>query len=64
MGIDGISKSQVSELAKFLDEVVSAFRHRPLDASPDTYIWVDALDPQRCARADASSMWRSSWPPG
>jgi putative transposase len=43
MGIDGISKSQVSELAKSLDEVVSAFRNRPLDAGPYTYIWVDAL---------------------
>ena len=43
MGIDGISKSQVSELAKSLDEVVSAFRSRPLDAGPYSYIWLDAL---------------------
>jgi putative transposase len=43
MGIDGISKSQVSELAKSLDEAVSAFRNRPLDAGPYTYVWVDAL---------------------
>jgi len=43
MGIDGISKSQVSELAKSLDEMVSAFRNRPLDAGPYSYIWVDAL---------------------
>jgi len=43
MGIDGISKSQVSELAKSLDETVSAFRNRPLDAGPYTYVWVDAL---------------------
>ena len=43
MGIDGISKSQVSELAKSLDEQVSAFRNRPLDAGPYTYVWVDAL---------------------
>ncbi len=43
MGIDGISKSQVSELAKSLDETVGAFRHRPLDAGPYTYVWVDAL---------------------
>jgi putative transposase len=34
MGIDGISKSQVSELAKSLDEIVDAFRNRPLDAGP------------------------------
>ncbi|HZM57230.1 MAG TPA: transposase, partial [Acidimicrobiales bacterium] len=43
MGIEGISKSQVSELAKSLDETVTAFRNRPLDAGPYTYIWVDAL---------------------
>jgi transposase-like protein len=43
MGIDGISKSQVSELAKSLDQVVEAFRTRPLDAGPYTYVWVDAL---------------------
>ncbi len=43
MGIEGISKSQVSELAKSLDEAVAAFRNRPLDAGPYTYIWVDAL---------------------
>jgi transposase-like protein len=43
MGIDGISKSQVSELAKSLDVIVEAFRNRPLDAGPYTYVWVDAL---------------------
>ena len=43
MGIEGISKSQVSEMAKELDKVVEAFRTRPLDAGPYTYIWLDAL---------------------
>ncbi len=43
MGIDGMSKSQVSELAKSLDATVNAFRNRPLDAGPYTYVWVDAL---------------------
>ena len=43
MGIDGISKSQVSELAKSLDAMVSAFRNRPLDGGPYSYIWLDAL---------------------
>jgi len=43
MGIDGISKSQVSELAKCLDAMVSAFRNRPLDGGPYSYIWLDAL---------------------
>ena len=43
MGIDGMSKSQVSELAKNLDEQVAEFRNRPLDAGPYTYVWLDAL---------------------
>ncbi len=43
MGIDGISKSQVSELAKNLDHKVAEFRNRPLDAGPYTYVWLDAL---------------------
>jgi putative transposase len=43
MGIDGMSKSQVSELAKSLDAKVAEFRNRPLDAGPYTYVWLDAL---------------------
>src|SRR5436309_1704236 len=43
LGIEGISKSQVSELAKSLDEDVAAFRTRPLDAGPYTFVWLDAL---------------------
>ncbi len=43
MGIEGISKSKVSELAKDLDRVVEQFRTRPLDAGPYTYLWLDAL---------------------
>jgi putative transposase len=43
MGIDGMSKSQVSELAKSLDDKVAQFRDRPLDAGPYTYVWIDAL---------------------
>lgn len=43
MGIDGMSKSQVSELAKNLDEKVAQFRNRPLDGGPYTYLWLDAL---------------------
>jgi transposase-like protein len=43
LGIERISKSQVSELAKSLDEVVASFRTRPLDAGPYTYLWLDAL---------------------
>ncbi len=43
MGIEGMSKSQVSELAKNLDAKVAEFRNRPLDAGPYTYVWLDAL---------------------
>jgi putative transposase len=43
LGMQGISKSQVSELVKSLDTTVEAFRSRPLDAGPYTYVWVDAL---------------------
>jgi transposase-like protein len=43
LGIERLSKSQVSEMAKSLDAMVEAFRCRPLDAGPYTYVWVDAL---------------------
>jgi len=42
LGIDGISKSQVSELAKDLDGIVKAFRERPLSGRYK-YLWLDAL---------------------
>lgn len=42
LGIEGISRSQVSELAKELDEEVRAFRARPLDGAPYPYVWIDA----------------------
>ncbi len=47
MGITAISKSQVSAMAGSLDQLVSAFRDRPLDRGPYRYVWVDALT-QRC----------------
>lgn len=43
LGIEGISKSQVSRIAKGLDEMVEAFRNRPLTSGPYTYLWLDAL---------------------
>ena len=43
LGIEHISKSRVSEMAKDLDEAVTAFRNRPLDGGPYTYLWLDAL---------------------
>ena len=43
LGITGLSKSQVSEMAKDLDAQVDAFRTRPLDAGPYTFVAADAL---------------------
>ena len=43
LGIQSLSKSQVSELAKTLDGEVAALRARPLDAGPYAYVWLDAL---------------------
>src|SRR6478672_7042851 len=43
LGVTQLSKSQVSAMAKHLDEQVAAFRNRPLDAGPYTFVWVDAL---------------------
>ncbi len=38
-----MSKSQVSRLAKSLDQIVEDFRTRPLDAGPYAYVTFDAL---------------------
>ncbi len=43
LGVTRLSKSQVSEMAKHLDEQVAAFRTRPLDAGPYTFLAADAL---------------------
>jgi transposase-like protein len=43
LGIEGISKSEVSRLAAELDVVVAQFRERPLDNGPYRYLWIDAL---------------------
>jgi len=43
LGITGLSKSQVSVMAKELDTAVEAFRSRPLDAGPYTFVAADAL---------------------
>src|SRR5689334_9101360 len=43
LGITRLSKSQVSEMAKSLDGQVQAFRTRPLDAGPYTFVAADAL---------------------
>jgi transposase-like protein len=43
LGIESLSKSQVSRMAKELDAEVAAFRARPLDAGPYTYVSLDAM---------------------
>jgi transposase-like protein len=44
LGIDSLSKSQVSRMAGDLDTIVEEFRHRPLDAAgPFTFVAADAL---------------------
>jgi putative transposase len=42
MGLDGISKSQVSEMASSLDQAVAAFRSRPLEGC-FPFLWLDAM---------------------
>ncbi|MBD4424856.1 IS256-like element ISMlu1 family transposase, partial [Xanthomonas citri pv. citri] len=44
LGINALSKSQVSRMATELDEQVESFRHRPLgEAGPFTFVAADAL---------------------
>ena len=59
LGVTSLSKSQVSEMAKELDEAVEAFRTRPLDAGPYTFVAADALvlKVRENGRAVAQSNW-------
>ncbi len=43
MGIEGMSKSEVSRLAAELDAIVAEFRERRLEEGPYRYLWIDAL---------------------
>ncbi|SMG40207.1 Transposase (or an inactivated derivative) [Corynebacterium pollutisoli] len=43
LGINNLSKSQVSEMAKDLDQMVEDFRTRPLGTGPYLYVSCDAL---------------------
>jgi transposase-like protein len=44
LGVERMSKSQVSRLAKSLDRIVEDFRTRPLDGAPYPYLVLDALE--------------------
>ena len=43
LGVERMSKSQVSRLAQSLDGIVEDFRTRPLDEAPYVYVTLDAL---------------------
>lgn len=43
LGVERMSKSQVSRLAQSLDQIVEEFRTRPLDGVPYAYVTLDAL---------------------
>jgi putative transposase len=43
LGVERMSRSQVSRLAKSLDQIVEDFRTRPLDGAPYAYVTLDAL---------------------
>jgi putative transposase len=44
LGVERMSRSQVSRLAKSLDQIVEDFRTRPLDGAPYPYLVLDALE--------------------
>uniref|UniRef100_UPI0038B30FCF transposase n=1 Tax=Kyrpidia spormannii TaxID=2055160 RepID=UPI0038B30FCF len=45
LGLDGISKSEVSRLCKQLDEDIQQFKGRPLEREYP-YVWLDATFPK------------------
>jgi transposase-like protein len=55
LGIDGVSKSQVSRICGELDELVEAWRNRPLD-EPIAYMWLDATFPKVRENSRVSGM--------
>src|SRR5438876_8961224 len=44
LGVERMSRSQVSRLAKSLDQIVEDFRTRPLEDAPYPYLVLDALE--------------------
>jgi hypothetical protein len=67
LGITRLSTSQVSAMAADLDEQMAAFRTRPLDAGPYTFLAADALvleGPRAgvCSPAHRDAMLRTAVP--
>ena len=62
LGITGLSKSQVSVMAKDLDEQVEAFRTRPLDAGPVHVRGRGRVDDEG-PRGRPGGQRRTSWSP-
>jgi putative transposase len=58
LGITRLSKSQVSVMARELDEQVESFRSRPLDAGPYTFVAADAW----CSRSAREGGWSTFTP--
>ena len=54
LGMDGISKSQVSRLCEDIDERVTAFLERPI-AGDWPYLWIDATGGVRVGRGSESA---------
>jgi transposase-like protein len=62
LGVEGMSRSQVSRICRGLDERAEAVRSRPLEGAYP-YLWLDARI-ERCATATPTpcATRRCSWP--
>ena len=62
LGMDGMSKSEVSRICAELDTEVEAFRSRQITGE-HPYVWIDATY-TRCARTGVYRRWRRWWRSG
>ncbi len=56
MGIEGISKPEVSRMAAELDSKVTEVEKRPLHQGPYRYLWIDVVTQGQRGRADVSAV--------
>jgi len=61
LGLEGVSKSEVSRICKELDEALEGFRSRPL-TSEYPYVWLDAKVVK--VRHDGRVVPMAVWPLG